>query len=136
MNEVFADSGYWIAILVPGDQHRENAFGAVAELESARIVTTEMVLIEVFAGVSRLGQESRRLAVALLDDLRKDPNVTIIPQTPEQFDAAVQLFEQRLDQRYSLTDCASFLVMEERGIQHALAHDTDFRTAGFIPMMG
>ena len=136
MNEVFADSGYWIAILVPGDQHRESAYRAVASLESARIVTTEMVLTEVFATISRRGRESRLLAMVLLDDLKNDPNITIIPQTHEQFDAAAQFFARRMDQRYSLTDCASFLVMEERGIQHALAHDTDFRTAGFIPMMG
>ncbi len=132
MNEVFADSGYFIALLLPRDQHGERAHRAAAALDGVRVVTTEMVLVELFAAASRQGYRPRREVSAFLQQLRDDPNVTIIPQTPEQFDAAAQLYSQRLDQRYSLTDCASFLAMQERGITHALTFDIDFQTAGFI----
>ncbi len=132
MSEVFADSGYFIALLLPRDQHGESAQRAAVSSEDVHLITTEMVLVELFAAASRQGPYIRREVSAFLQRLRNDPNVTIIPQTPEQFDAAAQLYSQRLDQRYSLTDCASFLVMQERGIRQALTFDMDFQSAGFI----
>ena len=131
MSEIFADTGYFIAILSNHDQYRERALRATESTRGAQLVTTEMVLVELFAAVSRHGTQTRAEVSAFLEQLRNDPNVTIIPQTPEQFAAAAQLYSQRLDHRYSLTDCASFLVMEERGISHALTFDIDFQTAGF-----
>ena len=49
--------------------------------------------------------------------------------------AAVERYSQRIDQRWSVTDCASFLIMEERGITDALAHDRDFVQAGFRALL-
>lgn len=34
-----------------------------------------------------------------------------------------------------ITDCASFLIMEERGITEALAYDIDFARAGFRALL-
>ena len=44
-------------------------------------------------------------------------------------------YVSRLDQRWSVTDCASFLIMEELGITDALAYDRDFAQAGFRPLL-
>ncbi len=132
MKEVFADSGFFVALLSRRDQYKERANRAVEAFKNNHLVTTEMVLVEVFAAISREGERSRAGAIQYLMGLRDDPEVTIIPQTPEQFEAATQLFAQRLDQRFSLTDCASFLAMEERGITQALTFDIDFRAAGFV----
>ena len=134
MNEIFVDAGYFIALLLPRDQHEGRAREAITTFRENHVVTTEMVLAEVFAAVSRRGASMRRSAMILLRELKDNPNVTIIPQTTQQFDAAAQLFAQRLDQRYSLTDCASFLVMQERGIRQSLTFDIDFQAAGFIPL--
>ena len=59
----------------------------------------------------------------------------IVPQTPSRFDAALELYRARADQSWSLTDCASFQVMLERGITVALAHDRDFEQAGFTAVL-
>ena len=45
------------------------------------------------------------------------------------------LYADRLDQRWSVTDCSSFLIMEERGITDALAYDRDFEQAGFRALL-
>ena len=135
MSDVFADSGYWIAMLNPNDDKHESALRATENLGGRDIVTTEMVLVEVFAHVSKQGARARSDMVELLRDLKNNPNVEIVEQTHEQFKAAADRYAERLDQRSSLTDCASFLLMEDRGIFEALAHDRDFARAGFIPLM-
>ena len=135
MRTVFADSGHWIALLHPRDQMHERAKAVAAGLESVAIVTTQMVLTEVLNHLSREGGRLRYLAVQMVSGLEDSPNVEIIPQTNTQFKAAVERFAARSDQRWSLTDCASFLVMEERDIREALAYDRDFEQAGFVALL-
>ena len=43
---IFADSGYWIAIMYSGDQLHGRAMQMASSLASAQIVTTQMVLPE------------------------------------------------------------------------------------------
>jgi predicted nucleic acid-binding protein len=57
--------------------------------------------------------------------------VTIVLQNTKQFDLALELYLQREDKAWSLTDCCSFLIMKELGITTALAHDKHFIQAGF-----
>ena len=135
MNEIFADAGYWITLLNPNDNKHESAQRATENLGGRKIVTTEMVLVEVFAHVSKEGPHVRNGAVEMLNGLRNDPNIEIVPQTHKQFNEAAQRYAERPDHPFSLTDCASFLEMEKRGIIEALAHDRDFKRAGFIALM-
>jgi predicted nucleic acid-binding protein len=85
--------------------------------------------------LSKYGATNRRLAVDTIRQLISDPNVEIVPQTSQQFMAAMDRYGDRLDQRWSVTDCASFLIMERRDIQEALAHDRDFVAAGFAALL-
>ena len=135
MNEVFADAGYWVAMVNPDDNWHRNAQSATQSLGNRKIVTTEMVLVEFFAHMSGGGSESRALAVDTLKDINSNPDIEIVEQTHEQFEKAVERYGERLDQRWSLTDCASFLEMEDRGITEALAHDIDFVQARFVALM-
>src|SRR5260370_22063268 len=68
--------------------------------------------------------------------LRNDRNVRIVPQTPEQFESALRRYKQAADMSWSLTDCASFQVMEAEQIQAALTHDQHFAQAGFWGLLG
>ncbi len=135
MPTLFADSGHWIALLNPRDQMHERAKAVTAALESAPILTTQMALAEVLNHFSREGDRLRRLSVRMVQDLESNPNVEIVPQTDAQFRGAVERYASRGDQRWSLTDCASFLVMEERGITEALAYDRDSEQAGFVALL-
>lgn len=94
-----------------------------------------MVLIEVLNHFSRGGENSRRAAVEVIAELNADPDVDVIPLTSEQFADAVDRYGSRLDQSWSLVDCSSFVLMEERGIRDALAYDVDFVQAGFNALL-
>ncbi len=135
MNVVFADAGYLIASLDSRDPLHELARQVAAGLGSFGIITTQMVVTEVLNYVSRGGEPLRRLSVQMVRELENNPNVEIVAQTDMQFRAAVERYASRGDQRWSLTDCASFLVMEERGITEALAYDRDFEQAGFAALL-
>ena len=131
MSVVFADAGYWIALWNPRDRLHQRALAVRATLRPTLIVTTQLVLVETFDFMAGMGEFRRQHAVHALRSLEQNPRVEIVPQTDAQFRAAVERYAARSDQRWSLTDCSSFLVMEERGIIDALAFDHDFEQAGF-----
>jgi len=135
LSEVFADTGYWAALQDSRDRLHGTALALTNEIESLRIVTTQMVLVEVLNMFGSRGEQQRRLALEVVERAERSVDVEIVPQTAAQFHAALERYTQRTDQTWSLTDCASFIVMEERGITEALAHDRDFEQAGFTALL-
>ena len=135
MHVVFADTGYWIALASGRDELRPTIVDTTESLDVSIVVTTEMVLVEFLNHMSRGGEYAREVASDMMTGLLGDPDVEIVPQTTAQFSEALSRYATRLDQRWSLTDCASFLVMEERGITEALAYDRDFEQAGFVALL-
>jgi predicted nucleic acid-binding protein len=135
MPEVFADTGYWIALLNERDSLHSQARELSSRLSDSITVTTEMVLTELLNHTSREGSRARRLAADTVLGLIAHPKVEVVPQTSDQFQAALERYLRRLDQNWSLVDCASFIVMETRQIQEALAFDRHFEQAGFIALL-
>jgi len=58
-----------------------------------------------------------------------------VPQTSLQFESAFDSYRSKSDKEWSLTDCASFVLMRERGLAEALAHDQHFEQAGFVALL-
>ena len=135
MRTVFADSGYWIAMSNPRDQWYENAKAITAQLGSVQIVTSQMVLVEFLNFMSGRGQPLREKALSVVSDLTENPGVEIVPQSRALFDSAIARYASRSDQKWGITDCASFVVMEARNISEALAYDRDFEQAGFVALL-
>lgn len=46
-----------------------------------------------------------------------------------------ELFKSRPDKEWSWVDCASFVVMKQRGILEALTTDHHFEQAGFVRLL-
>ena len=55
--------------------------------------------------------------------------------TQKLVDRAVRLFSEREDKEWGLTDCVSFVVMNDRGIREALTADEHFHQAGFVSLL-
>ncbi|AFY48369.1 putative nucleic acid-binding protein, contains PIN domain [Nostoc sp. PCC 7524] len=136
MRKVFADTGYWIALLNPNDELNLKARSVTASLSAnARIVTSEMVFTELLNAFSKQGSILKKTAISLINKSFSNPNIEIIPQTSELFIGALELYSQRLDQGWSHTDCASFKIMEMQNLSEALAYDKHFEQAGFIALL-
>ena len=130
MTLVFVDTAYYIALLVINDDLHDRALSYVA-FDRFEAVTTDAIFVEVLASFSNRGQHFRALGLALIDEMRADPSVTIVRQTPELFDAGIELYRERPDKGYSLTDCMSMLVCRQLGIVEVLTHDRHFEQEGF-----
>ncbi len=135
MKKVFADTGYWIAVVNPHDDLHNKALQVSSSLGPHLIVTTEMVLSEVAAYFSDKGSRLRQGVVDLIRSIRANPNSRVVPQTSLQFQDALALYEKSSDKEWSLTDCGSFLIMRELKITEALAHDKHFEQAGFATLL-
>jgi len=97
MRIVFADTGYWVALLNPRDDLHDKAVKLSQTIQPAHIVTSEMVLTEVLNDFSDRGDHFRQAAVNFIKRLYEHPNTTIISQTSIQFQTALTLYEQRPD---------------------------------------
>ena len=135
MRRVFVDAGHLIALLHPRDTLHMAAKTLAQELDAAALVTTEMVLVEVLNYFASHRETLRRIATEYVHRIRASPRVTVHPQTSLQFEQALQRYAERSDKSWSLTDCASFLLLKSEGIREAAAHDQHFEQAGFVALL-
>jgi predicted nucleic acid-binding protein len=136
MAEVFLDTAYAIALSSVSDLFHHRAVLLVADqLEAAgtRLVTTQAVLLEIGDALSK--QRYRHAAVKLLEALEADPNVEVIPLSEQLYARAFRLYRERPDKEWGLTDCVSFIAMQDHGITEALTTDEHFQQAGFRALM-
>jgi uncharacterized protein len=129
---VFADTYYYLALLNEADEDHARVVAWTAGFDG-RIVTTDAVLTEVADGFSR--GAGRVAAVRLIQDLLRDPAVTVVDVARTLFEQGLDLYEKRPDKDWSLTDCISFVVMEREQIDQALTADHHFRQAGFTTLL-
>ncbi len=135
MKTVFADSVYWIAVVKPGDPWGDAARTARRSLGNVRTLTTDEVLTEFLAALSRSGQVLRLQAANMVRAILTDPRVNVIPQSRDSFLGGLDLYEQRGDKEYSLTDCVSMKAMKSESIVNVLTNDHHFEQEGFNILM-
>jgi predicted nucleic acid-binding protein len=135
MSELFLDTGYAIALSAPKDQHHVAAVELAKRLQAdgAQLVTTRAILVEIGNALSRL--QHRLAATRLLRALENDASVEIVPVSEELYLRAFHLYEQRSDKEWGMTDCISFIVMQDRGLTQALTPDVHFEQAGFKALL-
>lgn len=132
---VFLDTAFIYALVNTRDQWHEQASRWEARLSQERrpLVTSEFVLIEVADGLAAL--RFRRHAESVVTTLRGSSHVEVVPLDSGLLATAWELFIQRPDKEWGLTDCTSFVIMQERGLVDALTTDEHFRQAGFRPLL-
>jgi len=132
MKSVFADTFHFLALLKADDPYHTRA----AEMHRVRwekIVTTDCVLLETGDACCEAADHGDFLA--LYDSLPKDRRVEIVRLTPGLLERGVALFRSRPDKDWPLTDCISFVVMQEHSLTEALTADHHFEQAGFKALL-
>ena len=130
MKEVFADTLYWVAIVKPGDPYAKGAKQAEEDLGEFITVTTDEVLAEFLTSLSKGGAVLRKIAANMVHAILDNPNVKVVPQSRDSFLKGLELYKNRIDKKYSLTDCVSMNVMKNKKISEALTHDHHFEQEG------
>lgn len=132
MTEVFADTSYFYALLSPADDAHAKAH-ELTRKRTEKLVTTAWVLTEL--GNTLSPPPLRGAFLRTLQALRADSNAEEVKADAAVFERGIDLFSRRGDKAWSLTDCISFVVMQERGITHALSTDHHFEQAGFTALL-
>jgi predicted nucleic acid-binding protein len=128
----FADTFFFFALANPSDPAHEKA-RRFAVRETVPLVTTAWVLTELADGLS--SPANRGAFLRLFRSLQGNSAVEIVPPDLDLFDRGIELFARRPDKGWSLTDCISFVVMADRGLDEALTGDHHFEQAGFHALL-
>ena len=130
---IFVDTGAWIAISNPKDQHHREAVTIYNKIQQQNIyfLTTDYVIDET---ATRLRYDTNHsLAVMFLDriELLVQIGILIVMEiNKDVFEKAKALFRQYDSARLSFTDCTSFVVCAENNIAEAFAFDQHFAMMG------
>ena len=103
---------------------------AAAEKAKPVLVIRDPYVFEFLGLRSKEAVSESDLEDALLDKLQD-----FLLELGHQFRAALTFYRERPDKSWSLVDCASFLIMNEKGIREALAHDHHFEQAGYVALL-
>jgi predicted nucleic acid-binding protein len=129
---IFVDTGYLLALLSPGDELFERAQHWASSVHEP-LITTEYILVELLNSLS--APIDRPKVHAAVAEIRSSESWELVYATPELFAEGLAFHGSRSDKHWSLTDCISFVVMQQRGVHRALAYDHHFEQAGFEALM-
>jgi predicted nucleic acid-binding protein len=135
MKKVFVDTLYWLAIILPNDQWQLPAKMAKSLLGNVLMVSTDEVLSELLNHLSKGGENMRRQAARMVKSIMSNPNVKVIAQSRDSFLTGLELYGQRTDKSYSLTDCISMNVMKKEAITEILTNDNHFEQEGYVVLI-
>ena len=105
-------------------------------LEKAHILTTDAVLTEVANIFSKVAW--RTAAQQIIAAVRQSVDMgaaTVVHVDEELWNRGWRLFVERPDKDWGLTDCISFVVMQDRQVSQAFTSDHHFEQAGFIRLI-
>lgn len=132
MKVAFADTFYFLALLNNRDPAHQRAV-VISNAPDQTFVTTEFVLLELADALSRPPLREEFKAISAL--VHSTASFTIVPASSELLSRGQALYHDRPDKEWQLTDCISFIVMQDKEITDALTGDRHFEQAGFTTLL-
>jgi predicted nucleic acid-binding protein len=132
---VFLDTAHIVALTNQNDQWHAAAKRWSETIVSQKIdlITTDFILLEIANALSPI--RSRGTAIHIVQTIQRNLSAEIVPASRQLFAAALDLYKSRADKDWGLTDCTSFVVMKDRGLDEALTVDRHFQQAGFKALL-
>ena len=106
-----------------------------ARLRQDRIITTSYVMVELVALLTSPLRIPRPDIIAFIEGVKQSLFIEIVYVDQTIDEAAWQLLGNRQDKDWSLVDCVSFVIMQQRNMVEALTTDHHFEQAGFIRLL-
>ncbi|MCO6431401.1 MAG: type II toxin-antitoxin system VapC family toxin [Deltaproteobacteria bacterium] len=135
MKEVFCDTHYFVALLNPEDSWHERALELTDSLGDTQYITSQYIFLELLNFFSAYGPRLRSQTVEYIERAPNESNVMVIAQSDDLLEQGLELYKQRHDKSYSLTDCISMSIMRERRIANVLSSDAHFVQEKFTLLM-
>jgi uncharacterized protein len=135
---VFWDTSAFVALGNADDELHEAAIAVSGELarDRARILTTDAVLTEVVNTFSRAALRSMaRQIISAFQESTQSGAARSVQVDNVLWQRGWQLFLERPDKDWSLTDCISFLVMRDHKVRRAFTSDRHFEQAGYARLL-
>jgi uncharacterized protein len=129
---IFIDTSYFLALVNGRDKYHQAA-KAIAAQVTPPFITSEAVLFELGNALAR--PPHRMLGIQALRQIRADATIEIVSIGADLFAQTVAFYQSRPDKAWGLTDCSSFVIMQQRGLREALTADTHFEQAGFTRLL-
>lgn len=126
---LLADTGALLAFSLKNDRHHDAAVRFLRRHPSTRFVLTELILGEL---VTRLrARAAADKAVAVGRSVLESRRFALTFADADLLQGALARMAQYADKQLSLTDCASFELIDRLGLDGAFAFDRDFRDCGY-----
>ena len=125
---LFIDTSYFLALINSRDKYHVAAKTMAAQV-APPFVTSDAVLFEL--GNALAAPPHKALGIRALQQIRADAEIEIVHIEPDLFAQTVAFYQSRPDKAWGLTDCSSFVIMQQRGCVEALTADKHFEQAGF-----
>jgi uncharacterized protein len=132
-DRLFLDTAFIQALLNPRDDYHNQAKQLFPRIRAASEVwITEAIFAEVGNALSAL---NRNGAVQFIQQCYRTENIRVVSVDTSLLMQALDLYQSRSDKAWGLTDCISFVVMQQQNITDAVTADRHFVQAGFRALM-
>lgn len=137
MIEIFVDTSGWGNLIDPTQPYHGIASSIYRSerQKGSKFVTTNYIIAELVALMISPLRIPRPKAVSFIEGVKTSPFVEILNIHAKLDEDAWDLFRKHQDKAWSLVDCATFVVMKQRGITSALTSDHHFEQAGFVRLL-
>ncbi len=129
---IFVDTSAWLALADAHDRDHAPAIEfrrRIVRGEYGKQVTTNYVMTETVTIIRR--RIGLAPAMALANAVAAGKAVGLFWVEPVLHREAIEMMAAHADKSWSVTDCASFVIMHALGIRDAFAFNRDFAQAGF-----
>lgn len=132
-DRLLLDTVFIQALLNNRDQYHARARAFLPQVRAATEVwVTEAILVEVGNALSNF---NRAAAAQFIEQCYHTHNMHVVGIDTPLLARALQLYRDRPDKAWELTDCISFVVMQERNIIDAVTADEHFLQAGYRALL-
>lgn len=128
---IFVDTVAWLALANKRDKWHSKAKEIRQELINKNCIfwVSEYIIVEIANAFSKI--DSRQSGVNLVESILKSSEMKLVWINQDLFDESWNLYKDRVDKEWSLTDCTSIAIMSGNRIGTAFTNDHHFEQAGF-----